>query len=87
MVKVRNIDIILKEFQEGVDFVVESREKIIFHSEELVNRLLYETKTEWFIEFVKRLIPSTVCSYEEKGNGGSILTFKSGKNKKIAKKK
>jgi len=31
---------ILKEFREGVDFTVESKEKIIFHSEKLANCLM-----------------------------------------------
>ena len=41
---------ILKEFQEGIDFTIESEEKIIFHNEEIVRRLIQKLKAEEFFE-------------------------------------
>ena len=73
---------ILKEFREGVDFTVESKEKIIFHSEKLANCLMRKWGIESFFEAVKSLIPSpNFFSYEEKGRSAAF-TFKTGKNKK-----
>jgi len=82
------LDIILKEFQEGVDFTVESKEKIIFHNEEIVNCFTKQLQVEEFFKAVKRLIPSVLCSYEESGSGWSrrcTFAFKSGNNKKDRK--
>jgi hypothetical protein len=89
VIDILGITDILKDFQEGVDFTVESKEKIIFHSEKLVNCLIKQLAVEEFFKAVKELIPSALCSYHEEGEGERrkcVFTFKS-KNSCVPQKK